>query len=156
MRPDAAVTQIGNGPAESAGPSPNAAESRGVEPAEHAAIDSTPGIDARSLDDAPIPAPVIPFHELAGIFPVGDDASIRDLARRIVGKVPIDPVILYEDKILDGAALHLACLMVGREPTSETYTGDDPVGYLIDRHLFRGPLSESQPAMAAARAATGG
>jgi AAA domain len=39
------------------------------------------------------------------------------------------------------------------QPTSETYTGDDPVGYLIGRHLFRGPLSESQRAMAAARAA---
>jgi hypothetical protein len=152
MSPGAEATQIGNGPAESAGPSTNAAESTGVEPAEHAAIDSTPGTDVRSLDDAPIPAPVIPFHELAGIFPVGDDASIRELARRIVGNVPIDPVILYEDKILDSAALYLACLMVGREPTFETYTGDDPVEFLIGRHLSRGaPLSESQRAMAAAR-----
>jgi hypothetical protein len=112
-----AVTQVGNGPTESAGPSPNAVESTGAEPAEHAAIDSTPGIDARSLDDVPIPTPVIPFHGLAGIFPPGDNASIRELARRIVGNVPIDPVILYEEKILDRAALYLACLMVGREPT---------------------------------------
>jgi hypothetical protein len=84
---------------------------------------------------------------------MGDDATIRHLARRIVGNVPIDPVILYEDKILDGAALYLACLLAGREPTFETYAGDDPVEYLIGRHLFRGPLSESQRAMAAARAA---
>ena len=60
--------------------------------------------NARRLDEAPIPAPVIPFHALAGIFPVGDDAGIRELARRIEGNVPIDPVILYEGKVLDGTA----------------------------------------------------
>jgi hypothetical protein len=154
MRSSVSVTQVGNGPSESAGPSPNTAESTGVEAGEHAAIASTPGVDARSLDDAPIPTPVIPFHELAGIFPVGDDTSIRELARRIDGNVPIDPVILYEDKILDGTALYLASLMVGRAPTFVRYEGEDPVGFLIGRHLFRGPLSESQRAMAAARAAT--
>ena len=109
--------------------------------------------NARRLDEAPIPAPVIPFHALAGIFPVGDDAGIRELARRIEGNVPIDPVILYEGKILDGADLYLACLIIGREPTFETYAGDDPFGYLIGRRLPRGgPLSESQRAMTAARA----
>jgi hypothetical protein len=109
--------------------------------------------NARRLDEAPIPAPVIPFHALAGIFPVGDDAGIRELARRIEGNVPIDLVILYEGKILDGADLYLACLIIGREPTFETYAGDDPFGYLIGRRLPRGgPLSESQRAMTAARA----
>ena len=121
-----------------------------IEPAGHEPSDSPPDSDARSLDEAAVPAPDIPLHPLAGIFPIGDDASIRDLARRISGNVPIDPVILCEDKILDGAALYLACLLVGREPKFETYAGDDPVEYLIAR---RGPLSESQRAMAAARAA---
>jgi hypothetical protein len=116
------------------------------------AIGSEINEGARDAADEPIPAPVIPLHSLAAIFPAYD-ASIRELARRIGGNVPIDPVILYEGKILDRAALYLACLMVGREPTFETYAGDDPVGFIFNRHLNRGPLSESQRAMAGARAA---
>jgi hypothetical protein len=153
MRSSVPGIQVANGPAKSAGPSANAAECTRAEPAEQAAIASRS--DSNILDlDAPIPAPLIPFHDLAGIFPVGDDATIRDLAQRIDGNVPIDPVILYEDKILDGPALYLACLIVGREPTFESYEGDAPVEFLIGRHISRGaPLSESQRAMAAARVA---
>ena len=43
--------------------------------------------------------------------------------------------------------------MIGREPRFETFAGDDPFEFVIGRHLNRGPLSESQRAMAAARAA---
>jgi hypothetical protein len=42
---------------------------------------------------------------------------------------------------------------LGASRHSETYAGDDPVGFIINRHIDRGPLSESQRAMAAARAA---
>jgi hypothetical protein len=121
-------------------------------PAAEEAIDSEINESAHVAADAPIPEPAIPFHSLAGIFPPSE-ASIRELAQRIGGNVPIDPVILYEGKILDRAALYLACLMVGREPTFETFAGDDPFEFVVGRHLNRGPLSESQRAMAAARAA---
>jgi hypothetical protein len=73
MRSSVSVTQVGNGPAESAGPSPNAAESTGVEPAEHAAIDSTPDNTVSDLDEVPIPAPVIPFR----IWVDRDDTGCR-------------------------------------------------------------------------------
>ena len=43
--------------------------------------------------------------------------------------------------------------MIGREPRFETFAGDDPFEFVIGRHLNRGPLSESQRAMAGARAA---
>jgi hypothetical protein len=121
-------------------------------PAAEEAIDSEINESARVAADAPIPEPAIPFHSLAGIFPPSE-ASIREHARLIGGDVPIDPVILYEDRILDGAALYLACLMIGREPRFETFAGDDPFEFVVGRHLNRGPLSESQRAMAGARAA---
>jgi hypothetical protein len=121
---------------------------------EKSAAEAPSDENGRSLDNAPIPTPVIPFHALAGIFPIGDDASIRELARRIGGSVPIDPIILYEDKVLDGGDLYLACLIIGREPTFEPYENDDPFAYLTGRRLpHGGPLSESQRAMAGARAA---
>ena len=61
-------------------------------PAAEEAIDSEINESARVAADAPIPEPAIPFHSLAGIFPPSE-ASIRDLAQRIGGNVPIDPVI---------------------------------------------------------------
>ena len=85
------------------------------------------------------------------IVPMRDDASIRELARQIAGDVPLDPIILFEDQVLDRWELYLACLEAGREPTFETYTGDDPLAFLIDRQLQRGYLDESQRGMLAAR-----
>jgi hypothetical protein len=121
-------------------------------PAVEEAIGSEINEGARDAADEPIPEPAIPFHSLAGIFPPSE-ASIREQARLIGGDVPIDPVILYQDRILDGAALYLACLMIGREPRFETFAGDDPFEFVVGRHLNRGPLSESQRAIAGARAA---
>ena len=121
-------------------------------PAVEEAIESEINESARVAADAPIPAPAIPFDSLAGIFPPSE-ASIRELAQRIGGNVPIDPVILFGGKILDRADLYLACLMVGREPRFETFAGDDPFEFVVGRHLNSGPLSESLRAMAGARAA---
>jgi hypothetical protein len=121
-------------------------------PAAEEVIGSEINEGAHDAADAPIPEPAIPFHSLAGIFPPSE-ASIREQARLIGGDVPIERVILYQDRILDGAALYLACLMIGREPKFETFAGDDPFKFVVGRHLNRGPLSESQRAMAGARAA---
>ena len=67
-----------------------------------------------------------------------DDACIRELARQIAGGVPLDPIILFEDQVLDRWELYLACREAGREPTFETYTGKDPIGFLIARQIQRG------------------
>ena len=110
-------------------------------PAAEKAIDAEINEGAREAADEPIPAPPISLHPLAAIVPMRDDASIRELARQIAGDVPLDPIILFEDQVLDRWELYLACLEAGREPTFETYTGEDPLGFLIDRQLQRG-LSE--------------
>src|SRR6266566_5302991 len=106
-------------------------------PAEEKAIDSKINEGTREAADEPIPAPAIPLHPLAAIVPMRDDASIRELARQIAGDVPLDPIILFEDQVLDRWELYLACLEAGREPTFETYTGKDPFGFLIARQLQR-------------------
>jgi hypothetical protein len=68
-------------------------------PAAEKAIDSEINGGAREAADEPIPAPAIPLHPLAAIAPMRDDASIRESARHIGPNDPIDPIILYEDKI---------------------------------------------------------
>jgi hypothetical protein len=121
-------------------------------PAAEKAIDSEINEGAREAADEPIPAPPLPLHPLAAaIVPMRDDASIRESARLIGPNDPIDPIIRYEGKILDRWDLYLACLLAKREPTFETYTGNDPVRFLIDRQLNRGYPNESQRAMLGAR-----
>lgn len=120
-------------------------------PAAEQAIDAEINEGAREAADEPIPEPKIPLHPLAAIVPMRDDTSIRELARQIAGDVPLDPIILFEDQVLDRWELYLACLEAGREPPFETYTGKDPFGFLIARQLQRGLLNESQRGMLGAR-----
>ncbi len=149
------VADTGNDPA-----APEPLPSEGAEissdpaalPAAEKATASEINEGAREAADEPIPAPPLPLHPLAeAIVPMRDDASIRESARHIGPNDPIDPIILFEDQVLDRWELYLACLEAGREPTFETYTGKDPLRFLIDRQINRGHLSESQRAMLGAR-----
>jgi hypothetical protein len=116
------------------------------------AIDAEINEGAHAAADAPIPAPGFQLHPVvAAILPMRDDASIRESARHIGPNDPIDPIILYEEKILDRWDHYLACLLAKREPTFETYAGDDPLGFLIDRMLGRGYPDDGQRAMMGAR-----
>jgi hypothetical protein len=106
----------------------------------------------RSTEDQAVPtAPRIPFHPLAKILPFGDEQRVRELARRLTQGDPVDSITLYEGKVLDRPLLYLACLEAGREPTFDTYTGNDPLRFLIDRQLERGYPNTSQKGMLGAR-----
>jgi hypothetical protein len=96
----------------------------------------------------------IPFHPLAGIFPMINDESLQALARDIREREHYDAIIMYEGQILDGRGRYRACLLAGIPPRFETYEGDDPLGCVISRNIHRRHLlKESQRAMVAARIA---
>lgn len=94
------------------------------------------------------------FHPVADIFPLLAEPLLLELADDIRSHGLMSPIVLYEDKILDGRNRYLACLKAGVEPKFKKYDGNgSPLSYVISLNLHRRQLDESQRAMVGARIA---
>jgi hypothetical protein len=91
------------------------------------------------------------FHSLAEIFPMLVTARVEELASDVGQRGLLQPILLYEGKILDGRCRYRACLLAGIEPRYESYTGADPVGVVLSLNVRRRHLTEAQRALVAAR-----
>lgn len=92
-------------------------------------------------------------HELANIFPLieGDDFEKLVVDIKINGL--LNPIVLYEGKILDGRNRFNACLEAGIQPLFVEYDGDSPLNHVVSLNLTRRHLSESQRMMIGAKLA---
>lgn len=96
----------------------------------------------------------IAFHEIANLFELVHGKDFVDLKEDIKKNGVHQPIVMYEDMILDGRNRFRACQETGVSPDFVDYQGEDPVGYVISLNLHRRHMNESQRAMAAAKLAT--
>jgi ParB-like chromosome segregation protein Spo0J len=66
------------------------------------------------------------FHPLANLFPLLDSTEFNDLVEDIRAHGLHEPVVLFEDKILDGRNRHRACVAAGVEPAFRPYAAPTP------------------------------
>src|SRR5262245_33340529 len=86
----------------------------------------------------------LPFHPLAEIFPLLGGAEFDDLVAYIRANGLREPVVVFEDMILDGRNRYRACLAANVEPTYTAYQGDNPAAYVISANIRRRHLIAEQ------------
>jgi DNA-binding Lrp family transcriptional regulator len=84
------------------------------------------------------------FHPVANVFPLLDSAELDELVADVKSQGLREPIVLCEDKILDGRNRYRACKEAGVEPRFINYEGDDPLAYVISVNLRRRHLAAGQ------------
>ena len=93
-------------------------------------------------------------HPLAEIFPMMEDQKLEHIIDDIQTNGLREPIILLDQKILDGRNRYKACQISGVDPVFSEFdsgTQGDPLSYVISRNLHRRHLSESQRAIIASK-----
>ena len=93
------------------------------------------------------------IHPICDAFPRMPGEEFVALKKDIRENGLIEPIWLYEGKVLDGRHRYFACNETGTEPRFRQYQGDNPIGFVASLNVNRRHLSESQRAMAAANLA---
>jgi hypothetical protein len=93
----------------------------------------------------------ITFHPLAELFPLMQDAEFDALVADIKANGPLEHIVLYEGKILDGRNRYRALRAAGLDPatirdkfTVDGMVGDDPAAYVISANIHRRHLTAEQ------------
>lgn len=88
----------------------------------------------------------IPFHPIASVFPLMTDADFDELVDDIRRQGLRQPLVMFQDQLLDGRNRYLACRKLNVKPVFTEYEGNDPVGFVMSMNLHRRHLNPSQRA----------
>src|SRR6056297_1388645 len=92
------------------------------------------------------------IHQVALIMPQMNDEEFRMFKEDISGNGLIEPVVLFQGKVLDGRNRYNACRELGIEVFARTWEGGmDPVEYVVSKNIHRRQLTPAQRATAAAK-----
>jgi hypothetical protein len=93
------------------------------------------------------------WHPAANIFPLLSGEDLEDLVNDIASEGLHNPIVLYEQKVLDGRNRLLACLKAGVEPKfTEWDAKGSTTAWVISQNLRRRQLTPGQKAAAAVEA----
>ena len=101
-----------------------------------------------------------PPHPYAELFPFIDEKENGDVIGPLIHDIRknglLEPIVLYQGRILDGRNRLGACASTGVKPRYVEFEGDDAAAlqFVISKNLYRRHLSKEQRAMVAARIAT--
>ena len=93
-------------------------------------------------------------HPFAAILPDMTPGQYRTLLQDIHRHGLLEPIVLFENKVLDGRHRLRACVEANVSARFVEFDGKDPVSFVITRNIHRRHLNKGQLALAAARAAT--
>ncbi len=95
------------------------------------------------------------IHPYAEIFPHSSETDFSALTHDILLNGLLDPIVLYQDQILDGRNRMNACANASVKPHYTIFEGDDEAAlkFVISKNLCRRHLDAGQRAMVAARIA---
>jgi hypothetical protein len=94
--------------------------------------------------------PLLEYHELANLFSRMSDEQFELLIDDVRRKGLLEPIVLYENKILDGRHRYEACRRASVEPRFVRYIGNDPLESVKSLNVHRRHLDEVQAAAAVA------
>ena len=103
--------------------------------------------------EAPGGSPLEP-HPLAALFPLMESDERNKLVENLKQYGLLTPIVVYEDKILDGRNRDRGCIEAEVTPHYVEYTGSDPLGFIVSANLHRRHLTSGQRAMIASKLAT--
>jgi hypothetical protein len=93
-------------------------------------------------------------HPAASLFPMMTNEEFQGLKHDIASFGQREPIIVWQDQLLDGRNRLRACEELGWQPNIiELDRGIEPWNFVISHNLHRRHLSESQRAMVAAKLA---
>jgi ParB-like chromosome segregation protein Spo0J len=87
------------------------------------------------------------FHPYSEIFPLMEGDEFDGLVLSVQKHGLLEPIILFEGKILDGRNRYRAAKEVGHKFVPENFKefdGTDPKGFVLDRNIHRRHLTTAQ------------
>lgn len=87
------------------------------------------------------------FHELSNLFPLMNEKELEELSQDISKNGLLEPIVLYENKILDGRNRYRACQLHQLPFETIKFNGNcNPFDYVISLNLHRRHLNAAQRA----------
>ena len=93
-------------------------------------------------------------HPAADLFPMFGDDEFQSLVNDIKENGLLDPIYLFDGKILDGRNRYKACTVAGVEPKTVTWVdrGSGPISWVLSKNFQRRDMTKSQKAAVAVEA----